>query len=183
MLYYITSNDGKIRVANKYLNPFGIEVVQKPLDLIEIQSHSIEDITKHKAEQAYKILKHPLLVNDAGWNFVALNGFPGAYMRYINEWLKPEDFMNLMKDKSDKSVIFTEYFGYIDDKGFKLFTQEIKGNFLDKPTNETGISSWTHISFRNDGKSIAQSWEEGIDPADNYTVWEEFATWYKSHTA
>jgi non-canonical purine NTP pyrophosphatase (RdgB/HAM1 family) len=176
-LHYITSNQGKIRVANKYLHPLGIEIVQKTLDLVEIQSDNIEEITKHKAEQAFAELKHPLLVNDAGWNFVALNGFPGAYMRYVNAWLDPDDFMNLMRDKTDKTVIFTEYFCYIDEKQSKLFTQEIRGRFLDKPDGD-GPASWSLISLRDDGKSITKSWEEGIDPATNYAVWHEFAEWY-----
>ncbi|MGI5826242.1 MAG: non-canonical purine NTP pyrophosphatase [Patescibacteria group bacterium] len=179
MLKYVTSNDGKIRVANKYLLPLGIEVVKHPLDVAEIQSSSIEDISRYKAEQAFKIVGEPLIVNDAEWNFPALNGFPGPYVRYINEWLSPEDFIALMSRHQDKTVIYKEVITYIDKKQTKAFKAEIKGKFLDEIRGE-GLPTWCLVSLRQDGKSISECWREGIDPVDAYSVWQDFANWYKN---
>lgn len=66
------------------------------------------------AEQAFKILGEPLIVNDAEWNIPALNGFPGPYVRYINEWLSPDDFIVLMSRHEDKKVFYKEVITHID---------------------------------------------------------------------
>ncbi len=178
-LIYVTSNKSKVEVANKSLNPLGIQLIQQKMELVEIQSNFIEEITKKKAEQAFSIIKKPLLVNDASWNFVALNGFPGAYMKYVNQWLLPKDFIAIMKRQKDKTVIYTECICYIDDYQTKCFEGEIKGIFLGREKGK-GIPSWTLVSLRKDKKSIAECWKDGIEPAEEYPLWKNFAEWYKS---
>jgi len=176
-LTYVTSNKDKVRVANRYLAPLGIEVVGESMEFIEIQTDSIDEIARDKAKQAFEALHKPLLVNDAGWSFVALNGFPGAYMKYINQWLSPTDLIALMKNHEDKTVIYREIMYYIDDKKTKAFVEEIRGTFLGEEKG-TGVPSWTLISLRADKKSIAQCWDEGIEPVDGYPVWKDFSDWY-----
>ena len=90
-IVYVTSNKGKIQVAQKYLGQLGITVEGYHLDMEEIQSHSGEDIITRKAEQAFKAINKALIVSDHFWNIEALKGFPCAYMKYMNEWLKPQD--------------------------------------------------------------------------------------------
>lgn len=101
---FITTNAEKIKSAKHYLDPLNIPFSTQSLDLTEIQSSSIEEIAKFKAHQAFAILKKPVLVSDHGWAFHALNGFPGAYMKEVNKWFTPQDFLNLLKDKQDRSV-------------------------------------------------------------------------------
>lgn len=180
MLHYITSNPDKVRVAKKYLEEFGIHVEQKHLDLTEIQSESIEEIALHKARQAYEKCNHPLFVMDAGWYIPSLNGFPGPYMKYVNDWFSSDNLLALMKDKADRSILYKEVFYYIDENETKQFIGEKSGKILHKPEGE-GILSWKIISLRSDGKSIAQAWKEKAHPVDSYTLWEEFATWYNNH--
>lgn len=178
-LIYVTSNSDKVIVANKYLNPLGIHLMQKTIELVEIQSDSVKEITKNKAEQAFAAIKKPLLVNDAGWNFVALNGFPGVYMKYVSNWLSPKDFITIMERHKNKTVIYTECLCYIDNHQIKCFEGKIEGIFLDVEKGN-GIPSWTLISLRKDKKSIAESWEEGIDPTEEYPLWQNFADWHNS---
>lgn len=178
-IYYITGNKGKIKVAEKFLKPHGLGIKQKELELIEIQSDSLETITIHKANQAFNKLKHPLLVNDAGWNIPALNGFPGPYMRYVNEWFTRENFLNLMRNKTDRRIIFTEYFCFKDENETKIFSQEAKGTILTEPMGNNISSSWSLVSLRSDGISIAKAWEEKLDPVSEYSVWNKIAEWYK----
>lgn len=181
-LTYVTSNRDKVRVANRYLIPLGIEVVGESMELVEFQTDSIEEITKDKARQAFEALKKPLLVNDASWNFVALNGFPSAYMKYVNQWLSPNDFISLMKNHEDKTVIYREVMYYIDEKQTKAFSEEIKGTFLGEEKGK-GLPSWTLISLRSDKKSIAQCWEDGIEPVDEYPIWRDFSNWFNKQNS
>ncbi|HRN96234.1 MAG TPA: non-canonical purine NTP pyrophosphatase [Candidatus Levybacteria bacterium] len=178
-LYYITSNIEKITVANKYLHPLGISVEQKDLDFDELQSDSIEAIAQHKAEQAYSKLKHPVLVNDAAWYISSLNGFPGPFMKQINTWFTEQDILNLMHDKPNRDVIYKDVFCYMNKDEIKFFIGEVKGKILKQPQG-TGKTSWTLFSFSSTGKSIAQCWEEGIDPVDDYKIWHEIAHHFKN---
>lgn len=181
MLYYITSNQGKVAVAKKYLEPFGISVEGKNLSMQEIQSENLEDIARYKAKQAFETLAHPLLVNDAGWFIPALKGFPGPYMRYVNDWFTPNDFLRLMAPYSNRQIIFQEVFCFIDAKQIKVFKGEIKGTILQEIYRKEGQTpSHNVISLREDGISIAEAWDKGLQSVDNYRVWDDFAQWYNS---
>lgn len=179
MLYYITGNQNKIDVARKFLTPLGIEFEPKELDLTEIQSENIEEVAISKAKQAFEILQQPLFTNDHGWSITALNGFPGAYMKYINKWLTADDFIRLMDGKENREAILTEVICFIDEKGTKAFTMQHNGKILDKPQG-VGIPGTTMISLSDDGISIAKKLETNPSAVENYTLWKELADWYKA---
>lgn len=180
MIYYVTSNKKKVLVAQRYLSKEGIEVVGKTLELEEIQSHSGDEIIKRKATQAFGAVNHPIIVSDHFWNIPALRGFPGAYMKYMNEWLTPDDFLNLMKPYSDRTVFLEEYLTYKDAKTEKTFFKKIQGEILHEIRGTNEQASRSIVTLRADKKSIAKCWQEGISPVDNYEIWSEFAKWYKT---
>src|SRR5258708_1314128 len=133
MLTFVTSNQSKLKTAQRQLESFGITIKNESLDLLEIQSDNIEEVAKFKAKHAFEILKQPLIVTDHGWNYKALRGFPGAYMKEINQWLTAQDIINMMKPYQDKEVTLTESLCYIDEKNLKTFSHNFKGIFLDQP--------------------------------------------------
>lgn len=180
MLKYITSNKDKINSARRNLSPLGVEFAEQTLDLIEIQSDSLVKIAIHKARQAYEILKEPLFVSDHGWIIPALNGFPGAYMKQMNQWLSSQDFLNLMKGHEDRRVIKVEVICYIDSKHVKHFRAEIPGKFVDKIEGE-GIAAMRVISLHPSGKTVAECIEEDVNSYESNPIWEEFANWYKQN--
>lgn len=45
-LIYVTGNESKIFSAKKLLEPYGINVIAKEIDCIEIQADKIEDVTE-----------------------------------------------------------------------------------------------------------------------------------------
>ena len=178
MIYYVTGNESKVGVAKLYLSKFGVEIEGKALKLREEQTDSVEEIALSKAKQAFKILKKPLIVSDSGWYIKSLGGFPGLFMKYINEWFKAEDFIKLMQGQKDKTVILKEALCYIDKNRFKVFVQEIEGEVLEKAYGK-GLPSDRIISLSKTGISIAESNEKGIRSVDNQPIWEEFWNWYK----
>lgn len=178
MLYFVTENKSKFDNANIVLKRYGLQLLQKTLPVVEIQSHSLEDIAKYKAKQAYEHVKKPIVVKDDGWYFTALNGFPGSYMRYMNEWLSAKDLLRLLKPYKNHEIIFRDALCYRDEKIEKVFTGIIKGHFITKPQGK-GVSSAQICTFRKDGKTMAQCINEGIHFADTEdSVWNEFAQWF-----
>ena len=124
---YVTGNSTKINYANSKLNKYGIEVVQIKLDIEEIQSHDKFGVAIDKAKKAFEIVGESLFASDAFWEIPALNGFPGAFMKYVNDWLTPEDFLNLMQNKTDRKIICDESIVFIDETGIKTFSDIVTG--------------------------------------------------------
>jgi XTP/dITP diphosphohydrolase len=180
MLYYITSNKQKIHIAKKYLAPFDVVLEGKYLDLTEMQSDDITQIATEKAKQAFSVIKQPLFVNDAGWYITALNGFPGPYMKYINDWLTADDILDIMAKHDNKEVIFREVVCYIDEHQVKPFVGEVRGNVLTRNTAPAEIPSRSIFSLSSTNKSIAECWQEGIPSVNNSKIWKDFARWYVS---
>jgi len=176
---YITGNKFKFEIVKDFLEKHKVKIRQKELPIYEIQSNDPLEITISKAKQAWEIIKEPLFVNDASWLIPALGGFPGAYMKYMNEWLGPDDFLNLMKNKEDRSVILRDTIVYIDETGQNIFTGDHCGEVLEKPyEGNYKYPSDAVISLSKNKKSIAE--ENEIDNFFTDGVWFEFADWLKN---
>ncbi len=180
MLKYITSNKEKIITARRNLESFGISFQEHDLELTEIQSESFVDIATYKAKQAFKALHTPLFVSDHGWSIPALNGFPGAYMKYMNKWLSSQDFLNLMQAHEDKTIIKHEVICYIDEKQVKHFVANIHGTFINAIRGE-GLPAMRVVSLLPSGKSVAECTQEGINSYADNPNWKKFATWLKEN--
>jgi non-canonical purine NTP pyrophosphatase (RdgB/HAM1 family) len=86
-LVFVTSNTGKAREASHFL---GRPIEARPLDLLEIQSLSFEEVVRAKAVDAASRLGAAVLVDDSGLSFPAWNGFPGPFTRWVLEAAGPE---------------------------------------------------------------------------------------------
>jgi|SRR2546429_2070654 len=177
-LIFVTGNQNKFDTAQSLLGKSGISLEQAKLDISEIQGSSLEDVASDKAKKAFAVLKKPLFINDAGWLITALNGFPGPYMKYINEWFKSEDFINLMRPYRNREVILRDVIVYIDEHGTKTFIQDVKGTMLDEPQGRGTHPSDRVISLSDNGLSISEENDKGVFfIAAEKKVWEEFAEW------
>lgn len=81
-LYFVTSNRKKAQEAQEILG-FPVKIFHAELD--EIQEMDIKKIITKKAEAAYKTLKKPLIVDDVGMYVEAWNGFPGPFIKFLQE--------------------------------------------------------------------------------------------------
>jgi non-canonical purine NTP pyrophosphatase (RdgB/HAM1 family) len=178
-IFYITGNSHKFKNAKRYANKLGFDLVQKKLRIKEIQSGLIENIVKEKAKQAFKILRKPLIVSDSGWNIPSLNGFPGPYMHYINQWFEAEDFLKLMKGKKDKSIILEHIICAISSKGLKLFKKRISGEFINRPRG-SGLSSDRVIILGKSKNTIAENQNNNKESVDDTNLWEKVYQWSKT---
>jgi non-canonical purine NTP pyrophosphatase (RdgB/HAM1 family) len=181
-LIYVTGNQLKFSGAETFFKEHAIELIQQKLDTYEIQGFDSTEITVSKALQAWDILKKPLFVNDTSWDIPALGGFPGPYMKYVNDWFSAQDFLNLMQDKPDRSIVMRDTIVYIDEHGSQIFTHDITGAILETAYKGSCLHpSDTVICLTDDGKSLAEiySTEERFLLSGEEVVWEKFASWLK----
>lgn len=184
VLNYVTGNQLKFLTARNNLQKHGIELEQKELEIPEIQAASTEQVALDKAARAFKLVKQPLLVSDHGWLVSALNGFPGPYMKYINTWFEPNDFLALMQNQQNREITLRQNLIYIDQDTTKSFTHDLKGYILREAKGSLGTNWDKVVCLTQDDKSIAESREEsgkGSILLDEPEPWASFAKWYLTH--
>lgn len=76
----VTGNRGKIAEARLAL---GLEIEAVEVDLPEIQGLDLLEILRGKAEAAWEMVRRPLVVEEAGLDLLALNGFPGPLVKWM----------------------------------------------------------------------------------------------------
>lgn len=76
----VSGNPGKIAEARIAL---GFELEAAEVDLPEIQSLDMLEILRGKAEMAFREVRRPVVVEEAGLELDALNGFPGPLVKWM----------------------------------------------------------------------------------------------------
>lgn len=76
----VTSNRGKLAEARRLAGP---TLAAVELDLPEIQSLDLLAVLRHKGEEAWRRLRRPLVVEEAGLDLAALGGFPGPLVKWM----------------------------------------------------------------------------------------------------
>ena len=179
---FITGSDRKAQQAQQALRRYGIEVETRECDVDEIQSTDAAKISTAKAKAAYAIVQKPLVVNDHFWSIPALGGFPGGYIKDINNWFEPEDYLALMKNKTDRSATLTEHVVYFDGQEIKQFSVSFKGKFVHEPKGESPINQEKVFSFDGSDKTIAEYVERGENALDvDKSAWHKFGEWFKNN--
>ena len=67
------------------------------------------------------------MVSDDTWDIPSLKGCPGAYMKSINYWFTPDDFLRLMKGVENREIILHQYIAYTDGSVTEVFKNDISG--------------------------------------------------------
>ena len=135
---YVTSNSYKIELAQRILQPLGIEVVQKKIYCPELQDDDILNVSKYSAKYAANQLQQPVIKNDSGLIIEALNGFPGPYTSYIEDTITEDGILNLMQNKENRAAYFLEVVSFCEpnkepisfvSKTFGFISKEKRGEY------------------------------------------------------
>lgn len=128
---FVTANKMKFEIAQAYFEKLSgdYELVQYEIDTPEIQDESVEEIARQSAVWAAKETGEPCIKMDIGFFVTALNGFPGPFVKYINDWFTQDDFLKLMEDKDDRGAYFEDAtaIGYPDGTS-KVFSVKSYGS-------------------------------------------------------
>lgn len=180
-LTFVTGNPRKIAEAAKIATEFGVTFAHQSLKIDEIQHHDPLEVAKAKARAAYQILKQPVVINDASWQIPALGGFPGAYMHDMVIWFKPQDWLNLIAEYPDKSIIVIEIVVYFDGETITHFQFQQIGRFSNTPKG-TGNNSIEQVAVFTGDKTIAEHHDAGgrQNNSIDLKAWRDFFNWYRS---
>lgn len=180
-LTFVTGNDLKFKTASHHCAKHGITLVQQDIETVEIQAEIGEPIARHKANEAFQKLQKPVIVTDDTWVIPGLNGFPGPYMKSMNHWFTPQNWLDLTRNLEDREIILRQIAVYQDEMEQVVFTCDLPATLLKEVRGEHKFSHLTILSFGNSGKSAAESLAEGVSAiGDMHTVWNELTAWLEA---
>ncbi len=188
-IIFATSNQGKVKSLKYYFKKYKVDinVTQKPLELIEPQADTAEEVARVKAKQAWERLKLPVLVDDSSFHIQALKGFPGPYIKPMLETIGVEGIMQLMDGQKDRRAWFLSSLVYIDYEGKEyIFADDpYEGNITNQISKQNTTDAWSDLFkiFIPDGQTKVLS-ELTIDERHNVQSkrvdsYEKFAKWMK----
>ncbi|MCP2333121.1 RdgB/HAM1 family non-canonical purine NTP pyrophosphatase [Actinoalloteichus caeruleus] len=132
----ITGNAGK---AAEYTELLGVPVTAVRDELVEIQSLDVEEVVRHKAAQAYRTRRAPVLVDDTALTFDAWNGLPGPLIAWFLKAQGVEGLVRMAAGYSNRAATATTALGYADADGVRVFTGTLRGSVAHAPRGGNGF--------------------------------------------
>ena len=179
---FVTGNSWKWEIGRDIFAQYGLELVQANMETPEIQASDVRDVATYSAQYAAQVLGEPVIKSDVGYYITALNGFPGPFIKYINQMLTEDDLLNLMKGIKDRSMVARECLAYAEPNGFtKCFVHEQHmtvaekadgvGNSIDKIMI---LDGFTKTKGASDLKEVADFWKKTL------TLYHDMAKFLKA---
>lgn len=177
----VSSNPGKIQEIKLQLKKFGIKVIAKKMEVPEIRSDKLEEISKEKARIAAKKTNRPVIVDDTGFYFNAYKNFPGAYARFIFNAIGFNGILKLLKGES-RNAYFKSVIAYCKPRGRpKIFSGICKGK-ITKNVKKPIIPRLPYDSIfipDDDRRTFSQmTKEEKAKYSHRAKAAEKFARWF-----
>jgi XTP/dITP diphosphohydrolase len=171
-LLFVTSSDGKFReAASIWKGPLERVV----LDLPEIQAATIADIARVKGKEAFARLGRSCVVEDAGLEFSAWGGLPGAYVKWF-EHAGLDVLCRALDGFEDRSAAAVSVLCLASSSGETIATGRVAGRIAGNPVGDGGFG-WDAI-FIPEGhdRTFAQmSASEKDAISHRRKVWEALA--------
>ena len=164
---FVTNNKLKVQVARNSLHKHGITVKQIVLDLPEIQSDSVKEIAIFSAKNAALVVGQPVIVGDTGFFVESLGGFPGPYLKYINEKLSPVQFSRLYSELENPTAYFLDALCYCKPAEQPVcFLSKTHGHLVSKPKGRSNNMIETLFVPKGDVRTLAE-----IPHQDQIKLW------------
>ncbi|MDR6225629.1 non-canonical purine NTP pyrophosphatase [Desmospora profundinema] len=130
ILPFATLNEGKLREARHVLSPMGIDVIRLPLELIEPDAGTIEEVTREKLRQVKEMGIDRVMVDDAGIFFAAYDHFPGILTKRIFERIGYKGIFKLLEGET-RQAWFEGAIALLWDGETQIFSARTHGRLLD----------------------------------------------------
>lgn len=143
----VSSNLNKVRDLSELLD---VKLDHANIELVEAQGLDVAEVVKEKALSAYKILKKPVLVDDAGLTLNAWGKLPGALIKYFIHSVGVAGIIKMLDGFDDKTGYMSAALGYADENGVKIYVGKVDGKISSTVKGDAG---WGYdVIFIPDGE-------------------------------
>lgn len=99
-IFYATGNPGKFEDVSSFLEHQAphIKLIQYAEELPELQSTDQRFVAVEKGREAWRRLKKPVIVDDAGIYFERYNNFPGVFTKFLYKGIGFEGIRRLVPE-------------------------------------------------------------------------------------
>jgi XTP/dITP diphosphohydrolase len=141
---FLTKNPGKFRELEQLLDPAEYTLMRDSTDIHELQTEDMEALVRDKVLKAFKLIRHPLIVDHTGLAFDLLNGFPAGLTSVFYDKLGDDGIASLIGKSAKRNVTAVTLIGYCDGRRVYLFRGEARGTVADSPRGKDGFQ-WDKI--------------------------------------
>lgn len=145
----VTGNRGKIAEARLAL---GTDLEAVEVDLPEIQSLDYLEVVRAKADEAWRRLGRPLVVEEAGLDLAALNGFPGPLVKWMLQAVGAEGMARAAHALGDRRASARCFLLYKDGDREVIAEGRTEGTLVLPPRGSHGFG-WDPV-FLPDGSDL-----------------------------
>ena len=159
IIYFVTSNKGKLKEAKTRLSEVGVNAVQKNLGYPEIQADTLQDVASFGVKHIQKRIGSPFILEDAGLFIEHLNGFPGVYSAYVFYSIGCSGILKLLDgvDTDDRKACFRSVFAYGEpNKKPRFFVGECNGRISTQELGNQGFGYDPVFIPDGDARAFAQ---------------------------
>ncbi len=132
-LTFITGNKDKFNEASQIIP----ELLQKDIDLIEIQSLDSQEIINHKLNEARRLVSGDIVVEDNSLSLDCLNGLPGSLIKWFLKTIGNDGLVKITQDFDNSNATAKVIVGLLNEDGTtEFFTGEVKGKIVTPRGNQ-----------------------------------------------
>lgn len=135
-LTLITGNESK---ASEFSRLLGRAVSHQKIDLPEVQSTDVTEVSKAKIAVAYQQLKTPVFVDDTGLTIHAWGELPGALIKFFLDNVGNEGILKMLAGEQDRSAHVTTSLGYQDNDRTIIAVGTVQGSIAPEPRGDNGF--------------------------------------------
>lgn len=185
-LSIVTWNTWKYKQIVDHLPNF-VHAKQIELDIPEIQTNLLTEISRDKCLQAFQQLQQACLVDDSGIYFHAFNDFPGALTKFIYQGIGLEGIQRIYTWIEDRSAVFQCVLSYMDEKLHEplQFTGEIQGSvifdYIDQEQKDTPLPYDLIFVPQGFDKPVVYDWERWWEINHRVRATEKCNKWFEKN--
>lgn len=147
-LSIVTGNPHKAKEIEAILGMKDVETLS--VDAPEIQSFSLEEIVRAKAEFAQKTCGSPVVVEDVSLHIGTLGGFPGPFVKFWHKEVGYDRAVEIAEKMGNGAVLARCGVGYSDGVRFFYVEGQLSGTLVSpRGTSDFGFDRY----FQPDGES------------------------------
>ena len=144
----VTGNPNKLVEARRLC---GHQLAAAAVDLPEIQSLDLGEVLEAKADEAYRRLGRPVIVEETGLELAAMNGFPGPLVKWMLDAMGAEGVARTARALGDGAARAHCMLLYHDGRRRLRAEGETPGGLVLPPRGDGGFG-WDPV-FQPDGET------------------------------